>query len=178
MTIALSHFEIKARDVARLEDFYTRILEFVVTDRSPSGTHQMVFLSLNPGEHHQIVLAEAGGGEFGAGSVDHLAFRVKDLGALRRYHKALSSYGGLPTNTVSHGNTWSVYFKDPEGNRLELFADTPWHVAQPVRFAIDLSLPDDELIEATKAKIASFTDFQPAGQWFEGLAKRLPGEGG
>ena len=83
MTLALSHFEIKARDVARLEDFYTRILEFVVTDRSPEGAHQMVFLSLNPGEHHQIVLAEAGSGEFGAGSVDHRAFRVEGLGPLR-----------------------------------------------------------------------------------------------
>ena len=173
MTIALSHFEIKARDVARLEDFYTRILGFVVTDRSPPNAHQMVFLSLNPGEHHQIVLAEAGGGDFGSGSVDHLAFRVEDLGALRGYYKALHGYGGLPVDAVSHGTSWSVYFRDPEGNRLELFADTPWHVAQPVRFAIDLSLPEDELIEWTKAKIASFTDFQPADQWFKGLAKRL-----
>ena len=37
MTIALSHFEIKARDVPRLGDFYTRILELVVTDRSPAS---------------------------------------------------------------------------------------------------------------------------------------------
>ena len=87
MTIALSHFEIKARDVARLEDFYTRILKFVVTDRSAPGAHQMVFLSLNPGEHHQIVLAEAGGGDFGAGSLDHLAFRVDGLGQLRHFHR-------------------------------------------------------------------------------------------
>lgn len=178
MTIALSHFEIKARYLPRLEDFYTRILGFVVTDRSPPGAHQMVFLSLSPGEHHQIVLAEAGGGDFGAGSVDHLAFRVEGLGPLRAYHKALHGYGGLPVDAVSHGTSWSVYFRDPEGNRLELFADTPWHVAQPVRFAIDLALPDDELIEWTKAKIASLTDFQPAEQWFEGLAKRLPGGGG
>ncbi len=177
MTIALSHFEIKARDVAGLEDFYTRILGFVVTDRSPANAHAMVFLSLNPGEHHQIVLSEAGGGDFGAGSLDHLAFRVEDLGALRGYDKAIRGYGGLPVDAVSHGTSWSVYFRDPEGTRLELFADTPWHVAQPVRFAIDLSLPDAELIPWTKAKIATFTDFQPAEQWFKGLAKRLPDGG-
>ncbi len=177
MTLALSHFEIKARDLPRLEDFYTRILGFVVTDRSPENAHQMVFLSLNPGEHHQIVLAEAGGDEFGAGSVDHLAFRVADLGALRGYHKALRGYGGLPIDAVSHGTSWSVYFRDPEGNRLELFADTPWHVAQPVRFAIDLSLPDEELIASTKDRIAALSDFQPAKPWFAGLAKRLRGRG-
>ena len=51
------------------------------------------------------------------------------------------------------------------------------HVAQPVRFAIDLSLPEDELIEWTKAKIATLPDFQPADQWFKELAKRLPNGG-
>ena len=177
MTLSLSHFEIKARDLARLEDFYTRILGFVVTDRSPENAHGMIFLSLNPGEHHQIVLAEAGGGDFSAGSLDHLAFRVKDLGALRGYHASLLRYGGLPVDTVSHGTSWSVYFRDPEGNRMELFAATPWHVAQPVRFAIDLSLPDKELIAWTKDRIAAMTDFQPAKPWLAGLAKRLRGSG-
>lgn len=177
MTMAMSHFEIKARDVARLEDFYTRVLGFVVTDRSAENAHAMVFLSRNPGEHHQIVLGEAGGGDFGAGSMDHLAFRVNGLGPLRDYHKALRGYGGLPIDTVSHGTTWSIYFRDPEGNRFELFADTPWHVAQPVRFSIDLSLPDEELIEKTKAKIAALPGFQPAKPWFKALEKRLPGDG-
>jgi hypothetical protein len=102
---------------------------------------------------------------------------VEDLGALRGYDKAIRGYGGLPVDAVSHGTSWSVYFRDPEGNRLELFADTPWHVAQPVRFAIDLSLPDAELIPWTKAKIAKLADFQPAEQWFKGLAKRLPDGG-
>ena len=32
---------------------------------------------------------------------------------------------------MSHGNTLSIYFNDPEGNGLEVFWDTPWHVAQP-----------------------------------------------
>ena len=32
---------------------------------------------------------------------------------------------------VSHGNAWSLYFTDPEGNGLECFVDSPFHVAQP-----------------------------------------------
>ena len=32
---------------------------------------------------------------------------------------------------VTHGNAVSVYFKDPEGNGIEIFCDTPWHVPQP-----------------------------------------------
>jgi len=173
MTIALSHFEIRVRELPRLEDFYTRVLGFVVTDRSSTGTPQMVFLSASPDEHHQIVLAEAGVGNFAAGSLDHLAFRVSDLTALRRYCRALTAYGDLPIETVSHGTSWSVYFRDPEGNRIELFVDSPWHVAQPLRFPIDLSLSDAELIAWTECRIAELTDFQPAGPWFQALEKRL-----
>ena len=46
---------------------------------------------------------------------------------------------------ISHGNAWSMYFKDPEGNRIELFVDTPWYVKQPLRIPMDMRLPDDEL---------------------------------
>jgi len=144
--ISLSHFEIKVRDLVRMEAFYTETLGFVVTDRSAGGAAQMVFLSGNAGEHHQIVLAEEHVGSFAAGSLDHLAFRVGDLGELRSCHGRLRAYGNLSIETVSRGTSWSVYFRDPESNRIELFVDTPWHVAQPLRFPIDLTMEDDELI--------------------------------
>jgi catechol 2,3-dioxygenase-like lactoylglutathione lyase family enzyme len=171
MTIALSHFEIRTRDLPRMEAFYTGALGFLATDRSADGT--MVFLSADPSEHHQIVLAEAAEGSFASGSLDHLAFRVADLVALRRYHEALQGYGDLAVETVSHGTSWSVYFRDPEGNRLELFVDTPWHVAQPLRFPIDLSMPDQALIAWTKERISGHADFQPATEWFDALERRL-----
>ncbi len=95
MSISLSHFEIKVRHLETMEGFYTRALGFVVTDRSQPGEHPMVFLSRNPNEHHQIVLNESDGGGSGTGSLDHLAFRIKDLEALRSLHGALQAYGGL-----------------------------------------------------------------------------------
>ena len=64
MAISLSHFEIKVRDLPKMEEFYTGTLGFLVTDRSPPGSHQMVFLSCDAGEHHQIVLAESESGDF------------------------------------------------------------------------------------------------------------------
>ncbi len=173
MPVSLSHFEIKVRDLPKMEEFYTRVLGFLVTDRSPPGGHQMVFLSVNADEHHQIVLAQSDGGDFAAGSLDHMAFRVDDLRSLRELHAALNSHGGLPAETVSHGTAWSVYFRDPEGNRIEFFVDTPWHVAQPVRFPIDLSLPNDELIAATEERIRTLVDFQPAERWFDAHRQRV-----
>ena len=79
MSVSFSHFEFRARDIPLMEAFYTQTLGFYVTDRSPpKGDRrgdQMVFLSLHPGEHHQIVLGQAEKGHFSAGSFDHLAFR-------------------------------------------------------------------------------------------------------
>jgi catechol 2,3-dioxygenase len=172
MPARLSHFEIRVRDLAAMEDFYTRVLGFAVTDRSGDG-RRMVFLSADPGEHHQVVLAESGDGDAAPGAIDHLAFRVEDLTRLRAHLGGLQAHGGLAVETVSHGTTWSVYFRDPEGNRLELFVDTPWHVAQPVRFAIDLTQPDDALIAWTEKKISSLAGFQPAERWREGHRRRM-----
>jgi catechol 2,3-dioxygenase len=39
---------------------------------------------------------------------------------------------------ATHGNAMSIYFRDPEGNRLEVFMDTPWYCEQPLREPIDL----------------------------------------
>ena len=173
MRISLSHFEIKVRDLPKMEAFYTSALCFLVTDRTAPGGRQMVFLSCNAGEHHQIVLTESETGDFSTGSIDHLAFRISDLQSLRGLHDALESYADLAIETVSHGTTWSIYFRDPEGNRIEFFVDTPWHVAQPLRFPIDLSMPDDDLIAWTEEKISSLADFQPAKQWFHGQQRRM-----
>jgi catechol 2,3-dioxygenase len=52
----------------------------------------------------------------------------------------------------SHGTTWSVYFKDPEGNGLEVFCDTPWHVDQPQGDDWDPTLTDDELLGWTESR--------------------------
>jgi catechol 2,3-dioxygenase len=174
LSISLSHLEIKVRDLPLMEAFYTRVLGFIRTDASPPDAHgRLVFLSANESEHHQIVLREAGDGRFASGSLDHLAFRLNGLSEVRQLHDRLQHYGGLPIETVSHGNSWSVYFCDPEGNRVELFVDTPWHVAQPMRLTIDLSLLDDELIAWTEAKISDGADFQPAAGWYDNLRKRL-----
>lgn len=171
-TFALSHLELYTGDVERLEAFYRRVLGFVVTDRgaAPGG---LVFLSRSPGEHHQIVLNPRPGGAARAGTVDHIAFRVASLAALRRVHAALVDDGGAELETVSHGTTWSIYLRDPDGNRIEIFTDTPWHVSQPVRFAVDLTLPDDELVARTEAEVRALAGFCPAPRWRSSHTARL-----
>jgi catechol 2,3-dioxygenase len=53
--------------------------------------------------------------------------------------------------TVTHGIACSVYFFDPEGNRIELYYTTPYKVRQPLGEVIDLDKPDAELLAFAKS---------------------------
>ena len=162
--VALSHFEIYGSDVEGMVKFYRRCLGFTVTDRS-EGESPMVFLSRNPAEHHQLVLS-SGRAQNLESPLDHISFRIESLSNLRIFHKSLASQS-IPLETVSHGNTWSIYFRDPEDNRLELFTDTPWHVDQPCRFEIDFDQSNDKLIEFTENQIRDLPGFKAISEWHE-----------
>lgn len=161
--ISLSHFELYVRDVAIMEEFYTRHLGFVVTDRG-EGKEAMVFLSRNPHEHHQLVLNPRQSDNPTESPVDHISFRVDSITDLRQFHTALVSSSTI-LQTVSHGTTWSLYFRDPEENRLELFTDTPWHVNQPCRFEVNFELSNEELLEFTELKIKDLPGFVEVRDW-------------
>jgi len=53
--------------------------------------------------------------------------------------------------TVTHGIACSVYFFDPEDNRVELYFTTPYKVRQPLGEYIDLDKPDAELLAFAKS---------------------------
>ncbi len=159
----LSHFELYVKDAPSMEAFYTRRLGFVVTDRG-EGPQGLVFLSRNPGEHHQLVINPRPTRKASGSPLDHIAFRVASLQEVRRVHEALKEDPGAAAEAVSHGNTWSVYFRDPEGNRLEVFADTPWYVSQPCRFPIDLGLDDARLHADTERRVRDLPGFRPVAK--------------
>lgn len=163
--ISLSHFELFVDDAPRMEEFYTRCLGFVVTDRG-EGKDAMVFLSRNAGEHHQLVLNPVNADMQRNSRIDHISFRVDSIASLRVFHRSLLSRS-IPLQTVSHGNTWSIYLHDPEDNRLELFTDTPWHVNQPCRFEVDLGMSNQELLEFTERRIRDLPGFVDVKQWRE-----------
>ena len=71
----------------------------------------------------------------------------------------------MKLQTVSHGTTWSIYFRDPENNRFEIFTDTPWYVHQPCKFFIDFELSDEELIQFTEKKINKMPGYSIVSEW-------------
>ena len=177
---SFSHMGMFATDLARMEDFYTRVLGFTVTDRgvleTPRGPVSLVFLSRDPREHHQIVLAGGRPAE-GFNTINQISFRMADLAGLREMHRRLEKEGVKEVSPASHGNALSVYFKDPEGNRIELFVDTPWYVEQPVRVPLDMKLSDREIWAWAERDARARPGFKPVEQWRSALRAKLRGSG-
>ncbi len=159
-------------DLARMEDFYTRVLGFAVTDRGELGSLTLVFLSLDPREHHQIILA-TGRKDAAFNPINQISFRLAELAGLKAMARRLRDEGAQDISPISHGNALSVYFRDPEANRLEIFVDTPWYVRQPLRIPMDLGLPDAELWAWAEAEARKQPDFQSAEEWRARIARRI-----
>jgi catechol-2,3-dioxygenase len=172
-----SHIGLHVHDIDVMVDFYTTLLGLEMTDRGrlPLPSHpQIVFLSSDPEEHHQIALVEGRrDGGIAGGVVNQISFHVGDLASLRAMKAAAEKAGVTRFLPVSHGRGWSLYFPDPEGNGIECFVDTPWHVRQPVVEPLDLSLSDAEILARTEAACRAAPDFQPIESWRAALAKRL-----
>lgn len=183
LELGFSHVVLKVRDLDTMLDFYTNVLQFDIVDRGPLNLPnrgdmgpldtEIVFLSQDPNNHHQLAMLPLGEGpDAAAGTVDHMAFRASNFGAVRELAKGLKD-SGVSIRPVSHGNTWSCYFKDPEGNGVEVYADTPFHVDQPQVRPVDLFLDDDELMAWTTETFSDQGGFRPKADYEAERAKAL-----
>jgi len=177
MGYTVSHFEIRAHDQAAMEQCYTEALGFIVRDRGlldagPMKGRELIFLSHSPEEHHQIVLIPSDVTDQGGG-IGHVAFRVDTLDEVKSVFEKVRILPHAKPEPVSHGNTWSVYFRDPEGNRIEIFTQTPWHTTQPCRFDVDYDQPDATLTQATMESAKTRKGFTQGPDWQKAFNKRF-----
>ena len=184
--LRFSHVGLHVHDIAAMERFYVELLGFTVTDRGELArdgkTMDLVFLSRDPREHHQIALVSGRPFPLGYNVVNQLSMRVGSLATLRRLYRRFVAEGVREIHPVSHINAVSLYAHDPEGNRVELFWDTPWHVPQPLALPVDLEESDEQLLEWMEAYARSCAGFLPKAEWVRQMAARmaaarLPGAG-
>lgn len=172
-SLRFSHIGLFVSDLPRMARFYKQALRFTQTDAGDLGTVQIVFLSRDPTEHHQLVLATGRPADMNFNIVNQMSFRVDDLQALRVFHERLVREGATDVEPVTHGNAVSVYCRDPEGNRIEVFMDTPWYCDQPMRERIDLTQTDAAILAQAETIARRYPKFQPREQWVAEMARRM-----
>ena len=179
MTLAvrpsLTHAGILVWDIERMRRFYTQVLGLIVSDagRSPISGREFVFMTAEPDKHHQFVLTTGRPQDERSSTVFQMSFRLEQLAHLRVVDARARAAGASRFVSMSHGNAWSVYFDDPEGNTIEVYVDTPWYVPQPHGDPLDLALPDHEIYRLTEARCRTQPGFMPVEQWQATMGQRL-----
>lgn len=176
--LEFAHAVVYVCDMEKMIEFYAGVLGFEVTDRGPVGPAdgpEIVFLSQTARHHHQVAFVNTRKETGPSNSVNHLAFRssgtLDDLRELKNVLDEHSEVSGIRPTT--HGNAWSVYFSDPEGNGVEVFIDTPWHVPQPQGKPIDFEQSNDEIIAGTEERFAAEVDLVPLADFYAARASHL-----
>jgi len=171
--MSFSHLGIYVTDLPMMEEFYTRMLGFIVTDRGEARGNPIVFLSGDPREHHQLVLV-GGRPKDSFSQINQISFRVpalEDVQAAWRRAKDAPGVGRI--YATNHGNAWSVYFFDPEGNRVEVFADSEWYIPQPRIDDLDLSKPASSAPRQSEQFCRSCEGYMPLAEYQQKIADRI-----
>lgn len=177
-SVKLGHVGLFVHDLEAMAGFYQRVFGFIVTDvdLGSDGTRRAAFFSSNPQDHHQLVLVAGRTAESGARLIQQISFSTASLADVRRTYYALRMEKVSHINPITHGTAWSVYFHDPEDNRVEIFADTDWYITQPFVAPIDFNNSDATIIAETEAICRAQPSFKPMSEWRQEAAERLSGK--
>lgn len=173
----LTHVGVYVADLDRMVGFYTKILGLAVTDRGTTWAGvPIAFLSRSPDEHHQLVLA-LGRNLDTPPQINQISFRVGSLEDLRAFYSHLLRAEVTPQRTVTHGNAWSIYFLDPEGNKVEIYTPSSWYVNQPFGVHVDFTDSAAALMRHTEELVRADPGHMTREDWEQSLRVKLESEG-
>jgi catechol-2,3-dioxygenase len=119
--LQIGHFGLRTRDVDRAVEWYGRAFGADVRFRNEFAA----FMSFDD-EHHRFVIWDDGETEdkpAAAAGVDHIGFMCGGPGDLAEQYERLKNLGIEPAMAVNHHFTSSLYYRDPDGNEVEISCD-------------------------------------------------------
>ncbi|MFQ6026477.1 MAG: VOC family protein [Dehalococcoidia bacterium] len=146
----LGHLGIFCEDLDNMRDFYSQFMGLTITDEDLE--RGICFMSADPkSEHHELALARARDDVQSTKDVQQISFIVQGMDDLKDFYQRIKERGLRIDRTVTHGISCSIYFYDPEDNRVELYYKTGYDVKQPFGAQIDLEDPTEQILEFSKS---------------------------
>jgi len=121
----LGHVNIYVRNAELSQKWYEDILGLHTYDFVPG---RAAFMAANREESHEVALMQVGddapGVQPGGVGLNHMAWRVDSLGNLEEFYTHIKEKG-VEFKVADHGISLGIYFKDPDGNGIEVYYETP-----------------------------------------------------
>ena len=169
----LGHFGYFVKDLDLMTEFWRETL----TKSSETGS----FFSGDPAaSDHEIALMLDPVAAAGGSNIQQISLRVDSLDDVRDFKRRVIERGYEIDQLVTHASAIGLYFRDPEGNRVETFWLTGLPSWAMISVEIDIDRPDDEVIDDVRRvwEISRNVDMgmSPEGDLKEAIARlRLQG---
>jgi glyoxalase family protein len=179
-TPGFHHVALAARAVAVSHSFYHEVLGFAYSPGEPADDGEPRSWTDAGGDPPtRLALEEVrqpSRGRPGIGGVHHTAFGVGDEGGLLRWKRRLTDLGWAVSGPYDRGYFTSIYFRDPDGQVLEIATEGPGYaIDEPVdRLGGELTVPPQRIVRGHRdeAAIAALTHPEPVPEIAPGMRLR------
>jgi len=156
----LGHVNIYVRNAEISQKWYEDILGLHTYDFVPG---RAAFMAANLDESHEVALMQVGDDAPGVQprgvGLNHMAWRVDSLDDLKEFYARIKEKA-VDFNVADHGISLGIYFKDPDGNGIEVYYEAPrsqWFRQENMFLNEDKPLgnfpgPWDEVLAAAAAR--------------------------
>jgi catechol 2,3-dioxygenase len=122
----LGHVNIYVRNAERSRQWYADILGLHTYDFRPGWA---AFMSADPEKSHEVALMEVGEDaplpERRRVGLNHMAWMLESLDDLKAFYWRLKEKGVPIERIADHGISLGIYFRDPDGNGVEVSYELP-----------------------------------------------------
>jgi catechol 2,3-dioxygenase len=131
----LHHFGVETRHLERMVDWYAKVVGMVTnysTANDAWGSEagmsvSVAFVSNDRANHRMAIFSlpelQEDTDKKAHVKLQHVAFEYATIDDLLNSYARIKGLGIEPVLTTDHGPTISFYYKDPDGNSVELFVD-------------------------------------------------------
>ena len=155
-----AHFVLRSSNRPAMKAWYQTVLAARVVFEND----YICFLTYDD-EHHRVAIVNVPGlhaADAESWGLAHFAYSYKTLRQLLSTYRRLKAEGILPYRPINHGPTTSLYYRDPDGNNIELQVDNFATKEEAARYflsdafkenPIGVAFDPEELIEAYESGV-------------------------
>ena len=141
--LGLGHVGYFVKNLEVMKDFWGNFMGMTLTKSSEGAA----FYSADPqGVDHEIAIMQGRPDADDGNLIQQISLRVKSLQDVRDFKRRATEKGYPIDRLVTHASAIGLYFRDPEGNRVETFWLTGLPSWAMIGVPIDIDRPDEEVM--------------------------------